>query len=338
MRVHLFFSFLFLLTLWSCSQTDNQSPQPSTSASIENLESAADATMPAAVGVSGEAPPPPPPSSTSTPTAASAGARKEKTTPQTMSSGAAVNTNTDTNRKFVRTADVKCRVDDVVEATQDIEKLAISYGGFISTSNLTSAINRTHSTAISADSSLETTYYTRRSQINVRVPNQQLDTMLRSLAQFVAFFDHRNISGVDVQFQLLEQRLAQKRNTQHKQTAENTLNHTRDDGYILDQMKVSAEQADNAYVETQKLNDKIAYSTVDLEIYQNEAVSNQTVTRQKSATDYQSSFWTRFVESLGAGWYFIEELIIALFAAWPFFILLAFGGWWYFKRSKRNKP
>jgi hypothetical protein len=77
-----------------------------------------------------------------------------------ISSSAAVENNKDSTRRFIRTADLKFKVKSVINSTYDIENITNLQGGFVTYTNLTSTINNITNTAVSADSSLETTYYT----------------------------------------------------------------------------------------------------------------------------------------------------------------------------------
>jgi hypothetical protein len=64
------------------------------------------------------------------------------TSPSAMiSSSAAVENNKDTTRKFIRTAELKFKVKSVVEATNDIERIIGSYGGFVTYTELKSSVN-----------------------------------------------------------------------------------------------------------------------------------------------------------------------------------------------------
>jgi len=47
-----------------------------------------------------------------------------------------LNTKTPEDRKFIRTADVRFKVKNVISATEQIEDMATSYGGFITYSDL----------------------------------------------------------------------------------------------------------------------------------------------------------------------------------------------------------
>lgn len=74
---------------------------------------------------------------------------------QFISSSSAVVDKRDTTHKFIRTADLKFKVKDVIRSTYDIESIAKSQEGFVTYTNLTSHVDYTDNTLVSADSTLE---------------------------------------------------------------------------------------------------------------------------------------------------------------------------------------
>jgi hypothetical protein len=124
-------------------------------------------------------------------------------TSKSISSSAAVETNKNGNRRFIRTADLKFKVKSVVKATYGIEDIVGQQGGFVTYTNLYSTIDYVNSTAISADSTLETTHFTVLNSMTIRIPNRKLDTTLKAIAKHIDYLDHRIITADDVALQLL---------------------------------------------------------------------------------------------------------------------------------------
>ena len=60
------------------------------------------------------------------------------TTINNISSSAAKQNNKDSTRKFIRTADVKFRVKNVIDVTYSIENICDKEGGFVTYTNLSS--------------------------------------------------------------------------------------------------------------------------------------------------------------------------------------------------------
>jgi hypothetical protein len=99
-----------------------------------------------------------------------------------ISSSAAV-VDKNSNRKFVRTADVKFKVKNVAKSTYAIEDATTKFGGFVTYTNLQSNIHNEDRTKVSQDSTLVTTKYKVDNNITIRVPNTKMDTVIKTIAK-----------------------------------------------------------------------------------------------------------------------------------------------------------
>ena len=127
-----------------------------------------------------------------------------------ISSSAAVQPKNST-RKFVRIADIKFKVKNVAKSTGAIEDATTKFGGFVTYTNLQSTINDEDHTKVSPDSTLVTTKYTVENNITIRVPNTQLDTVIKTIAHQIRFLNYRVIKADDVTLQILSNKIAQHR-------------------------------------------------------------------------------------------------------------------------------
>jgi len=203
-------------------------------------------------------------------------AMNDSTSNAFISSSAAVVDKKDTTHKFIRTADLKFKVKSVINSTYNIEAITNRQGGFVTYTNLTSTINTILTTAVSADSSLETTYYTVSNSITLRVPNTRLDTTLKEISKNIDYLDYRIIKADDVALQILSNNLTQKRSAKNEQRITNAidnrgrkLNETTSAEEVLVRKQ---EQADNAKISNLALEDQIKFSTVNLYIYQRQTI------------------------------------------------------------------
>lgn len=242
-----------------------------------------------------------------------------------LSSSAAVEKHNNSSRKFLRTADIKFKVGDVIKSTYYIENVVNKFGGFVTYTNLYSTINDVSSIKCSEDSLLKTTHYTVNNSITLRVPNTQLDTTLKSIALVVDFLDYRLIKADDVALQILSNQLTQKRAT--KGEAETVIT-TNKKGRAIEKMVVTnsvpidrQEQADNAYVNNLDLNDKVNYSTVTLTLYQNESIKSEKCFVAKNIEEYESSFFEKLGQSLLQGLSFLQGFILLVVKLWPLFVI-----------------
>jgi len=241
-----------------------------------------------------------------------------------ISSSAAVENGKDTTRRFIRTADLKFKVKSVIKSTYDIENITNRQGGFVTFTNLTSDINNVTTTAVSADSSLETTYYTVKNSITLRVPNTKLDTTLKEISNNIDYLDFRIIKAEDVALQILSNNLTQKRSAKNEERLTNAIDNR---GKKLNETTVAEEillskqeQADNAKISNLSLTDQIKFSTINLSIYQRQTIKRELISNDKNIDAYEPSFGTILLDALKYGWDILETFIVFLTKLWGLFL------------------
>jgi len=243
-----------------------------------------------------------------------------------ISSSAAVENGKDTTRRFIRTADLKFKVKSVIKSTYDIENITNRQGGFVTFTNLTSNINNVTNTAVSADSSLETTYYTVTNSITLRVPNTKLDTTLKEISNNIDYLDYRIIKAEDVALQILSNNLTQKRSAKNEERLTNAIDNR---GKKLNETTVAEEillskqeQADNAKISNLSLTDQIKFSTINLSIYQRQTIKRELISNDKNIDAYEPSFGNKILEALIFGWDILETFIVFLTKLWGLFLFV----------------
>ena len=246
----------------------------------------------------------------------------------TISSNAAVEKKEST-RKFVRTADLKFKVKNVAQSTYAIENIVSKNGGFVTFTDLKSTINEKSETKISQDSTLETTRYTVDNTITLRVPNTQLDTVLKSMAKEVAFLDSRLIKADDVALQLLSNTMAQKRLASHQKRLEKGIDTkgkklndiTNAEDKVLDRET----QTDETVLKNLSLEDQVTFSTVTLYLYQRESVLQEIVANEKNNNAYRPHIGLQIWDSLKTGWFMLETIVAFIVQLWALFLILGLG-------------
>ncbi|RZJ65837.1 MAG: DUF4349 domain-containing protein [Flavobacterium sp.] len=252
----------------------------------------------------------------------SGNAKQDKKTSNNLSSSAAVEKN-DGKHKFVRTADIRFKVKDVAKSTNSVEDVVSQAGGFVVSTELKSDVNKTEESKMSEDSIVKTTQFTVYNDMIIRVPNTNLDAALKTISKEVGYLDYRIIKAEDVALQLKSNQLAQKRLARHQQRVEdavdskgkklNQINDTEND--LLDKQATS----DSALLDNLALEDKVAYSTVALKLYQDETVRREVLANFENAA-FRTPFGTRLLDSLKTGWYILEGIITFALNFWPFLI------------------
>lgn len=242
-----------------------------------------------------------------------------------ISSSAAVENKKDSARKFIRTANLKFKVKNVLKSTYNIEDITIKHGGFVNYTNLTSTIDNVVTTTISADSSLETTYYTVTNTLIVRVPNTKLDTTLKDISKNIDYLDYRIIKADDVVLQLLTNNLTQKRAAKIEQRLTNAIDNR---GKKLTEttnaeelLATKQEDADNAKVSNFSLKDQINFSTISLEIYERQTTKRDVLCNFKNTDAYEPSLGSKIIQAIKAGWSILENIVVFLFEIWGLILI-----------------
>jgi hypothetical protein len=244
----------------------------------------------------------------------------DSTANEFISSSAAVENGKDSTRKFIRTAELKFKVKSVVNATYAIENITNQFGGFVAFTELNSNIDNTTTTTVSADSSLETTYFTVANTMTLRVPNTQLDTTLKSIATFIDFLDYRIIKADDVALNLLANKLTQDRakKTEKRLTTaiDNRGKKLKETTAAEELLSGKQEQSDNAKISNLSLQDQVNFSTITLSIYQRQAIKRELTSNNKNIDEYTPGFGSRIVDSFKSGWEILQNIIIFIAQMW----------------------
>jgi hypothetical protein len=252
-------------------------------------------------------------------------------TTMAVSSSAAVESK-NSDRKFVRTADIKFKVKNVANSTYAIENTATKFGGFVTYTNLQSTIADKSETKISQDSTLEITKYRVENNITIRVPNIRLDTVIKTIAKQIDFLEYRIIKADDVSLQMLSNQLTQNRTENQEKRLEKAIDTK---GKKLneviaaeDNLNTKKEQKDNSKIENLSLQDQVNFSTLTLQIYQRETIKEEMIANAKT---YRQDFGSKILDGIISGWYVIEGIIAVVAQLWSV-ILIGIGGYFIFKK------
>lgn len=256
-----------------------------------------------------------------------------------ISSTAAV-VDKNSNRKFIRTADVKFKVKNVSKSTYAIEDAISKFGGFVTYTNLASNIFDENRIKISPDSTLVTTKYKVENNITIRVPNTKLDTVIKIIAKQIHFLDYRIIKADAVSLQMLSNQLAQNRSNSSEKRLENAIDNKgkklKEIENAEENLDKKKEQNDAAKIQNFSLQDQVDFSTLTLYIYQDESIRQEMTANEKSINSYRPNIGLQIIESLKTGWFMLEHIISFIVLLWPLFLigLLGFFG---YKKLKSKK-
>ena len=241
--------------------------------------------------------------------------------------------------KFIRTADIRFKVNDVQQTTTRIEDIVRKNKGCVAYTHLASTTENTDQQQVSKDSNLVVTYYTVSNTITIRVPNYLLDTTLREIGADVVFLDHRTIKADDVSIPYLENQLGQRRyNGSKPKFVAGAKQKDVNDTKVLSIYQ--QELQDEYYIANKSLDRDIRYSVVTMELYQSPILHREMVSRPVELKAYHAGLWGRIGDSLQQGWYIFEDFIVFIIRLWGL-ILVGVLAFWVIRlvtRKTRTNP
>ncbi len=261
-----------------------------------------------------------------------------------VSSSAARENAADTSRRFIRTAELHFKTKDAIRTTYAIEDIVAKHGGFVENTELRSTIDYSTSIRVSRDSTLESTFYTISNTMRLRVPFRRLDTVLKEIAVWAEFMDYRKVNATDVRLSLLRNDLVRQRVARQEQRLESAID---EKGNKLNQI-VSAEdrlaarqeQADNALLSNLELKDRIEFSTITVQLWQDRTSKRVVKANEENIDEYRPGFGTRFCDALKAGWQGFTTFVVVMTHLWVLWLIIVgvFAGIkWYKWWRKKNK-
>ena len=253
----------------------------------------------------------------------------------------------DGQRKFIRTAQAQFRVKDVYTSALAIEDVAAQQGGFVVDNDISAQTMNIRRRPAGNGKLIELAEYTVRGTLIVRVPSDKTQVFLRAIASQMEFLDQRSFDAADAQFQLLRQQLAYQR----EQQAQQELGQAMQSGDRLDRKSdvIAARtgaklQRDEALIQQKEFEDKIAFSTINLSLYQLSKIRQTEMTDVEAVFQKHSpGFFPRLFDALRVGWYGVLDLFIGLMNVWPLWLVLGLGlyglrRWSLSRRRQRPVP
>jgi Domain of unknown function (DUF4349) len=239
-------------------------------------------------------------------------------------------------RKIVRTAQIKSKVDNTEQATYKIEQITRKFNGFVTQTHLESRNLNQSETPISKDSTLETSQFEVGNKITLRVPNQHLDTFLVEMSRLYTHLDFRQVNAQDLTATFLTNQLkAQLRDNSAKRIAQASDEKGKRLSDITDAEEVRVNMKDAAIeqqIQNLETDYDIAFSVVNLDIYQN-AVVSKTMKVNVSSLNASANFGFRLTTALANGWSILMEIFLFVVSLWGF-MLIGFAAVWGFKKVK----
>jgi hypothetical protein len=243
-----------------------------------------------------------------------------------------LNTKTPADKKFIKRADLKFKVGNVLYATEKMEDLTTKYGGYMLYSNLANRLENSDRSRISRDSILISKEIEVVNQLQLRIPNNKLDSFVRELDPLVVFLDYRIIRLNDVTLQFVSNQMRterlqtyEKRQARHIDSKASKLPETSNaEDNLLDRQN----QADNIKLQSLAMDDQVKYCDLSVDIYQKRIITKETIADFDYVSEVKPNFFARMWDSIAQGWYILEDVVVFLIKVWGIAVLIitiAFG-------------
>jgi hypothetical protein len=243
-------------------------------------------------------------------------------------------------KKIIRTADLTIKVKDVTRATYEIEDITEEFGGFVESANQSNEIIEQSKNEVSKDSILEITKYSIKSHIVIRVPSKKLSATVKAISRQIGSVDSYNIKADDVSVRMRSNELTQKRNIKTEKRIEKAIDSKgvkmKDVITAENDLAEKKEERDNAKLENQSMQDQVNFSTLSIQIYQDELLKKELIANTTDLNSYKPSIGTRIAGSVKSGWYVLANIIDFIFSIW-WLIAIGFLGFWLYKKYIKEK-
>lgn len=242
------------------------------------------------------------------------------------------------HRQFIRTADAKFSVKDVYVATQKIESIVYQNGGFLTLSDLQSYETDHQQVEISTDSLLEIKHFRVENEIAFRVPTKRLDSTLRQIGRLIDYLDHRTIRADEVTFDLQAATMNGESLQNHGERLRKAIDQK---GQKLKDITQAEEvfinrenEANDAQINSRRLKDDVAYSTVKVLLYQL-PISSKTLIANTFFVQ-KSPFGYRMSQALSGGWDLLQNIVLFVANGWSVWLILI-AGWVFWQKTRIKK-
>ncbi len=209
-------------------------------------------------------------------------------------------------RKIIRNAQMNMQVEDIKKAFPQIESIVKDLNGYISSSEM------------------QNNNYQISNNLVIRIPNENLDTLLLLSEKQSIFVNSSSISSTDVteEFIDIETRLTTKKEVRERylDILSKKAKTVKDVLLAEEQIRVLTEEIEAKEGRLRFLKNRVNLSTLTLSIYQK-------VKYVATPNVYEKNFLTKIKEGFVNGWDILLGLILGIINIWPLVILFVIFVW-----------
>ena len=240
----------------------------------------------------------------------------EKDTFAALSDSGSITKLTGDSVKLVKTASINFKVKDVGQSSRTLSGLTRKFGGMTYNQNMESAEVERNELKISTDSSMIITTYTPRADFLIRIPAENLEDFLYSVADLGYFISNIKLQVDDKSLSYLENVLKQKNRAEV--LSEPALKRSK--SLTALQTVGVKDKSIEQEISNRAVDADVSYSVVNVSLFQNSLVRKEIIANTV-ISDYQLSFGHSLGNALKDGWQYFLGLVLVLAHLWMFILL-----------------
>ncbi|NAS14262.1 DUF4349 domain-containing protein [Poritiphilus flavus] len=218
------------------------------------------------------------------------------------------------NLKIIKNASCRFKVADVDKATSSVKDVLRKYNGYVS------------------EMRFQNTRYQLENRLSMRVPAKEFEAVISELSETAEYIDFKNVSTTDVSEEYIDLQTRLKTKMAVKERYDEILRSkakTVEEVLLSEEkLRVLQEEIEAAQGRLKFLSNKVALSTIQLDLY-------QTVEHRDVPEEYNQSFTSKMKDSLVFGWRVVEKMFLGLLYIWPF-VLFGTGLFIYLKYIRKS--
>ncbi|MDO5978077.1 DUF4349 domain-containing protein [Flavivirga spongiicola] len=217
--------------------------------------------------------------------------------------------------KIIKSAKARYKVANVKMTTHKIRQLAGKYEAYIS------------------DLRFENNLHSIENRFTIKVPKQYFDVLMDSIKNIVEFVEYENVTTKDVSEEYVDLETRLKTKLEVKQRYETILRKkakTVEDILATEEkLRIIQEEIESAQGRLKFLTNKVAYSTIQIDLY-------ETVAYKEAPESYSKTFLSKTKEGFSFGWNIIKSIVLGIIYLWPIAVLSIFIFFFVRKRLRKK--
>ncbi len=225
-------------------------------------------------------------------------------------------------RKYIRKADLTCKVSNVMNTVSALEHTVTSLGGMIQESKVYNNTGEVKTIYYKPDSLKEVHPYTTAASLTLKVPTTMLDSVVRSIPAITTFIDTRTLSQTDVTARYAGNEELIKTGTKaYAKEKAVALSKKPDDLIKVQEYEDNnLQQYIDRKVQQAEMKDDVSYATITIALSQPQQVYTQVVVDPEYAS--RVPFGTRIIHALADSADVLGACLVGLVTILPVLLIL----------------